>query len=114
MTVRETDERGYDIEVVALVDALNALPGIRTIESCCGHGESGFRIWLRAQAVADLLPINYWIDPCHSGVHGWNLTVSTDCSHDPDSVYFLLSGPAGAFDDATEIAALIREHEVAA
>jgi len=36
-----------DLEVVYLCDALNALPSIRTTESCCGHGHSEFRIYFR-------------------------------------------------------------------
>lgn len=34
-----------DPEVARLVAALNALPGIETTESCCGHGINPFRIW---------------------------------------------------------------------
>jgi len=34
-----------DSEVVALCKALNSLPGIVTVESCCGHGRYPFRIW---------------------------------------------------------------------
>jgi len=35
-----------DPECVRLCATLNALPGIRTTESCCGHGDSRYRIWL--------------------------------------------------------------------
>ena len=35
-----------DPECIWLCDVLNALPGIRTFESCCGHGAHPFRISL--------------------------------------------------------------------
>lgn len=40
--------KNMDIHCVGLCDAMNALPGITTFESCCGHGESTFRIWFTA------------------------------------------------------------------
>jgi len=36
---------GMDIACVNLVEALNKLPGIKTTESCCGHGENTYNIW---------------------------------------------------------------------
>ena len=53
---RKTDDRllfGFcrrcvediDAEARPLVFTLNTLPGIQTIESCCGHGTEPFRIW---------------------------------------------------------------------
>jgi hypothetical protein len=38
-----------DDECIALCNAMNALPGITTVESCCGHGGLGspFRIWFK-------------------------------------------------------------------
>ena len=37
---------GIDPECIKICTALNELPGIRTVESCCGHGEQPFWIWL--------------------------------------------------------------------
>lgn len=39
-----------DKEVVSLCDAMNALPGIKTIDSCCGHDETPFSIWFRVSS----------------------------------------------------------------
>lgn len=39
----------FDPEVVDLCRAINALPGLQTIESCCGHGKGPFRIWFRVE-----------------------------------------------------------------
>jgi hypothetical protein len=36
-----------DLECKNLCIALNALPGIETEESCCGHGEGMYYIWFR-------------------------------------------------------------------
>jgi hypothetical protein len=36
-----------DDEVLELCNAMNALPGIETVESCCGHGSGPFRIWFK-------------------------------------------------------------------
>jgi hypothetical protein len=38
-------DREMDKEAIPLCNALNSLPGIKTIESCCGHGNEPFRIW---------------------------------------------------------------------
>jgi len=43
----------FDPEVVPLCKALNTLPGIETIESCCGHGEYPFRIWFKVDGRVD-------------------------------------------------------------
>ncbi len=108
-TARETDERGYDVECVALVDAMNEVNGIATIESCCGHGETPFRIWFVADSLAALPPLLYWFDACHSGVRGWKVIATTDCAASP--VKFIAEsesmGP-DAYLEANEIAAAIR------
>lgn len=36
-----------DPECVALCEALNCLPGIKTTQSCCGHGKQPYRVWFR-------------------------------------------------------------------
>lgn len=48
---------GMDPECIALCDALNSLPGIRTYESCCGHGRREFMVFLWAKEVENLGPI---------------------------------------------------------
>lgn len=37
--------RDLDRACESLCVAMNALPGIRTTSSCCGHGEEAYRIW---------------------------------------------------------------------
>lgn len=43
-------EGKMDNEVLELCNAMNSLPGIYTIESCCGHGNDAFRIWFKVES----------------------------------------------------------------
>ena len=36
-----------DNECINLCNALNEIKGIQTIESCCGHGDESFSIWVK-------------------------------------------------------------------
>lgn len=111
MRPRLSDKRGYDVEVVALVDAMNLVPGIRTIESCCGHGDYPFRIWFVTDSLEALPALLYWFDSCHCGCRDWRVIAKTDCGMSP--VTFLVEGPVGAYEDADRIAAYIRDDECA-
>lgn len=91
-----------DPEVLALCQAMNALPGIQTVSSCCGHGDHPFRIWFEAESLESLPPLLYWFDVCHSGCEGWRVIASTDCGM--SSVSFMVEGPVHAFGQADEIA----------
>ncbi len=94
-----------DPECVPLCEAMNKLPGIKTFESCCGHGEHPFRIWFTTKSL-DVLPrCIYWFSPCHSGAYGWSVTASTDCGMSP--VVFMVEGPIGHYKGANKIAKYI-------
>ena len=99
-----------DKECVALCEAINKVKGVRTVESCCGHGETPFRIWLRPDNVDDLLPVLYYIDECHCGCYEWKCKIYTNCSM--DGVTYMIEGPIGqpAYYDANRIAQLINEY----
>jgi len=56
------DTSGIDKECIALCTAMNNLPGIYTIESCCGHEKQPFRIWFKVTDLAVLPNLLYWID----------------------------------------------------
>lgn len=98
-----------DPECVALCVALNGLPGIQTIESCSGHGKDPFRVWFIARDLEVLPALCYWFDICHCGFRGWFVTVTTDCGRSP--VHFRIEGPAGAYEQADSIAAMIHGEE---
>jgi len=51
-----------DKEVINLCDALNKLPGVRTVESCCGHGKQPFRIWIKVKDLSNLPPVAYFLE----------------------------------------------------
>src|SRR3990167_1196303 len=82
-----------DAEVVSLCRAINLIPGLRTYESCCGHGQFPFQIWLKAESLEPLRHLAYWLELCHCGFSGWRLVVTTDCSRRP--VTFRVEGPVG-------------------
>lgn len=96
-----------DPECIEICRAMNAMPGIRTIDSCCGHGEYPFKIFFIASNLEALPPLLYWFNVCHSGRTGWNIKVSTDCAMSP--VTFVVEGPIGAYDAANHIAALLHD-----
>jgi hypothetical protein len=86
-TAAQYDER-MDPECISICDALNALPGIRTFESCCGHGERPFWAFFFAEQVIDLKPI---VSACESSA--WRVKVGY--ANGGDHVYFFLEGPKG-------------------
>ena len=43
-----------DKECVPLCDAINAIPGLETSESCSGHGKAPFSIFLRTRSLRNL------------------------------------------------------------
>jgi hypothetical protein len=94
-----------DNECINICKAMNALPGIRTTESCCGHGADPFRIWFEADDLGSLPPIAHLTDPCLGGFSGWHLLVESHCDRDP--VSFLLEGPAGDYSGAEAFARAI-------
>lgn len=104
---------GLDVEVVRLVEALNCIPGVRTIESCCGHGERTFKIWLKVDRLTTLPRVAYWLDKCHCGISGWSLIARTDCAMQP--VTFLIESTsvgAKAYEEANIIADKIISYEM--
>src|SRR5258708_32116345 len=50
-------DANMDPECVALCDVLNDMPGVRTCESCCGHGRHSFRIWFEIDVLDALRPL---------------------------------------------------------
>ena len=98
---------GVDKECVDLCMALNYLPGISTIESCCGHGERPYHIWFTTKYLRSLPRLLYWFARCHCGFYGWKIIVRTDCAMSP--VTFMIEGPTGAYEESYHIAKLIKE-----
>ena len=103
-----------DAECVELCKALNAVPGVRTDSSCCGHGREPYRVWFTVDDLTDLPFVLYWFDGCHCGHYGWRVIVTTDCGMSP--AVFRVEGPVGeeSYEQANEIAALLKNLPVEA
>jgi hypothetical protein len=98
-----------DKECARLCGAMNAISGVRTFESCCGHGRSKFRVWFLAESLKCLPRLLYYFDGCHCGFYGWKVVAETDCAMSP--VTFCVEGPSGreAYEQAEQIAGLLEK-----
>lgn len=95
-----------DAECIPLCDALNALPGISTLQSCCGHGRGPHLIWFSAGSVESLRPVLVVARECQAP---W--TIRAGWANGSDTTYFCLEGPPGSPDapgNANEFAASLR------
>jgi len=105
------DRVGIDRDIVNIVKAMNEFPGIRTVHSCSGHGESPVRIWFVPETVDALPALLYWFDDCHSGVK-WPVHIYTDCG--PSHVNWLVEsinkGPQ-AYIEGNKIAEAMKDYE---
>lgn len=77
-----------DTECVDCCDLLNSLPGVKTFESCCGHGKFKFRVFFHCDSWKSLQAITESLTP------GWTVRTSL-CGAEP-SLCFLLEGPVGS------------------
>ena len=50
----EINTQLIDREILNLCLALNLIPGIKTLSSCCGHGEGPINIFFKAENLKDL------------------------------------------------------------
>jgi hypothetical protein len=94
-----------DAECLSLVQAMNSVPGVETVESCCGHGRRPFRIWFCISNLEHLSVICSYVSPWHTKFKGWKVEVRAGDFLSP--VVFCLEGPVGAYKEAEEIAACI-------
>lgn len=97
-----------DPEIAELCAALNALPGIVTYGSCCGHGEAPVHVSFLYRRDEELAALLYLLDPCHGAPRGWRVEVHSDCGM--GGPFYGVEGPAGGYDGGRVIAGLITEH----
>ena len=105
-----------DKECINLCEQMNRYPGIRTFESCCGHGNSDYHIWFLVDNMMLLPRLIYWFAGCHCGIYGWHVEVTTDCGMSP--VHFSLVGPKeydarykiGVYEEAEVIAECLKDY----
>ena len=104
-----------DPECMALTKAINSLPGLRTTESCCGHGKTPYRIWLVATELCCLPRLCWWLNRMHGGEIGWRLLVEMS-EADKTHVDFIVEGPIegpdiDAYAQADRLAAIIIQRD---
>jgi hypothetical protein len=94
-----------DKEVIPLVDALNNMKGIVTVESCCGHGNDRFNIHFYAESVNAVRPLFELV----ASRKGWRITFKGNDSEGGRSFWFFMEGTRGdqAYREADELAAEI-------
>jgi len=81
-----------DKECRSLVRILNKIPGIRTIESCCGHGKFRYEIFFVSKTINNLYAIARCVDIRYGGSSDWRCEVhDTDCYKKP-VIFSLNSG----------------------
>jgi len=108
--------KDMDPECIPLCDALNSIPGIRTEESCSGHGQHPFKIWFRLRDHAKVKFLNVVarvFDRRYGGMPDW--TCELDCSDLPHRTpcFFISSGyfkGERAYDHSRRIAENIYYH----
>ena len=93
-----------DPECIPICEAINRIPGLETLESCCGHKEKLFRVWFQVDGQESLPVLLYYVVPCHMGFR-WPCKVKTDCAMSP-VVFYIESEEVGdkAYRQANKIA----------
>ena len=51
MITLEPNEQPIDYEIRELIEYMNRVDGIRSVNSCCGHGEMPCQIWFKADNI---------------------------------------------------------------
>lgn len=65
-----------DEQCIPLFYALNSLPGLRTFESCCGHGKAPFSMWFRCDNIDTLSRLGRAVGKNYSD-NNWEIVVDT-------------------------------------
>lgn len=97
-----------DPEVVRLCNAMNKVNGIRTCESCCGHGKHPFMIWFYAQRMSSLAKIAHAFLYFSERPRSWEIVTDVP-SGSGVNVFFVQSRATGdrAYRQANSIAEAI-------
>lgn len=102
-----------DAKCIELCDTLNSLPGIRTSESCCGHGRESFDIWLYVESMQHLVILGRVLDRRYGCPEGWTLVVDNTDQPENCPIFWLTSGPVKgeqAYKDAKKLVESIKRH----
>ena len=81
-----------DYLCIDLCNLLNRLPGVRTFESCTGHGMQPYCVWFRCDNIDTLSRLGRAVNKNYSDGN-WEIVVDS-CDGDPRGVFWLRSkGP---------------------
>ena len=97
-----------DPEILALCDALNCIPGVRTIESCSGHLRTAPFVLLKCYSIGSLNILLQSIRPC---LNSWELRViDLDVSEDTDCIYLRMMDSRAGYKNMDLLATAIRNY----
>jgi len=104
-----------DEECIPLCDAINDIPGLKTIESCCGHGKSPFRIYTEGKSVhhRNFLILMRALDRRYGGPWEWQIQlIMNDMTEDPMHVLISSGSSVGeaAYRQSLQIIDNIKDH----
>jgi hypothetical protein len=85
-------DRNMDRQCISLCNALNAIPGVSTYESCCGHNKHEFRIWFTTTNVNGLYVIARVLDPRYYYFPTWSCRLDGSDMPEYSPTFFLHSG----------------------
>lgn len=116
--MKKTNPNNYpadmDKQCIPLCDALNAIPGIHTYESCCGHNHHPFWIWFTITGpIQNLTVVGRVFDRRYGAPEGWTCTLDNTDSVTYSPTFWISSnkiwGPK-AYRDAKKITNNIYGH----
>lgn len=104
-----------DPQCIDLCDALNSIPGIRTVNSCCGHNKHSYCIWFNIdrKKVRFLTVVARVFDRRYGGIIGWSCFLDNGDIPKYQPVFRVDSGEIKgrkAYRDSVKIAGNIYGH----
>ena len=108
--------KGVDRECVNLCNAINEVPYLQTLSSCCGHGKASYNIWFMASRLSNLFILGRAINRRYCGFPDrrpttWLCPLSISDTPERAVGFHLTSGETKgekAYEEADIIAANIR------
>jgi len=104
-----------DKECIPLCDAINNIPGLRTVGSCSGHGKNPFRIYMEGKSVQhrNFLILMRALDRRYGGPWEWQIQlITTDMTEDPMRVLISSESSVGeaAYQQSLQVVDSIKVH----
>lgn len=96
-----------DSECVSLCEAINRLPHVYTVESCCGHGRDPYMIWCRVDSLEGMQLLGRLTCRRHGCSTVLEFVVDHGtCDYEPGVAWVILRGPPGkaSYEAAQQLA----------